>query len=92
MLKAVNSAHVSSISVKTIQRLIEDGTNVNAKEEEGTTILMCLVGVHYSFRANLQAVNMLIKYGADVNAKNDDGYTALYVAVTNDDNLEVIKA
>lgn len=55
-----------------IKSLIEQGTNVNAKNNKGFTALMSA-----SAMGHLEIVEYLISKGADVNAKTDEGFTAL---------------
>ena len=58
-----------------IKLLIEAGANVNAKENDGRTPLMCAADKGHS-----EIVKLLIENGADVNAKNNYGHTSLMCA------------
>ncbi|XP_022719951.1 uncharacterized protein LOC111277800 [Durio zibethinus] len=62
--------------VRTIQRLIENGAVINARDQHGWTALH-----RASFKGKIDAVRMLIDKGIDVDSKDEDGYTALHCAV-----------
>ena len=55
-----------------VKAYIDAGADVNAKDIDGGTALMCVVAL-----GRLNVVKELIKAGADVNAKNNEGETAL---------------
>jgi len=55
--------------------LIDQGADVNAKDENGKPALMWA-----SFNGHADVANLLIQKGADVNAKNKAGYTSLIEA------------
>jgi ankyrin repeat protein len=59
-----------------VQLLVEQGADINAKNNEGTTALLTAVMAN-----NIEAVKHLIENGADVNAKRNDEQTALSAAV-----------
>ena len=62
---------------ETVERLLESGTNVNERDDEGRTGLMFAVtNIHRDI------ANRLLKHGADVNAAADDGSTALMLAAS----------
>ena len=58
-----------------IFRLLEEGVDVNAKDEGGTTALMWAI-----CKGNVDLVTMLLKKGADVNYKDKNGVSALMLA------------
>lgn len=60
-----------------IAKLIEEGADVDAKDEFGWTALM-----EAADEGKLDAVKLLLVSGADVNLRNDKGYTALDYVVT----------
>ena len=67
---------VEGASVQEIQLAIEQGADVNAKNEYGQTALMWAA----SSENNLEVAKLLLQAGADANAKNNEGQTALMVA------------
>ena len=67
-----------SADVERIKSLIELGADVNAKVQDGWTVLMAA-----SYNQNPQVIKILLEAGADVNASSNEGETALMVAVLN---------
>ena len=67
---------VAHDSVETLQNLISQGADVNAKDKTGATPL------HEAARwqRNIGVLRYLVSEGADVNAKNSNGSTPLFVA------------
>jgi uncharacterized protein len=62
----------------TVRLLVQQGTNVNQTEADGTTAL------HWaSYRDDLESAEVLIRAGAKVNAANDLGATPLWTASLN---------
>jgi ankyrin repeat protein len=59
-----------------IQRLVESGADLNARDEQGATALMRAAG-----NASLDVVKLLLEKGAEVNATSKYGRTALLSAV-----------
>ena len=58
-------------NIEVVKQHIAGGTDVNAKEEDGTPL-------HYAaWNGHKEVVELLIAAGADVNAKDDDGETPL---------------
>jgi ankyrin repeat protein len=60
--------------------LLQSGTDCNAANEEGVTVLMLAAG-----NGHLDLVEALIEAGADVNATDTRGWTALMKAIYNFD-------
>ena len=58
--------------------LLTSQVNINDKDCNGTTALMCA-----AINNNESMVSLLFDKGADINIKNNDGYTALMLAVRN---------
>ena len=73
-------------SEQEIIEALNNGANVNAKDNHGTTAI-----IFAARSGHLEALSMLINTGANVNAKNYDGYTALIFAAENG-HLGVINA
>ena len=64
--------------IDMVKKFIEDGADVNAKNNDGNTALMMA-----SWNGHIEVVRFLLKNGADVNAKNNDDNTALQTASMN---------
>ncbi|XP_016447471.2 protein VAPYRIN-like [Nicotiana tabacum] len=62
--------------VRTIQRLLENGANINGRDQHGWTALH-----RACFKGRIEAVKALIDHGIDVNARDEDGYSGLHCAV-----------
>ena len=62
-------------NIEVVKQHIAAGTDVNAKEEDGTPL-------HYAaWNGHKEIVELLIAAGADVNAKNNIGHTPLDSAI-----------
>lgn len=61
---------------ETVKVLLDNGADVNAREEAGYTSLMRAVTLEY-----VSIIKLLLDAGADVNARNDWGETVLMHAV-----------
>jgi len=59
-----------------VKRLIEEGADVNAKDNNGWTALMIA-----SEAGKEEIANWLIEAGADVSAQDNDGFTAFMIAL-----------
>jgi uncharacterized protein len=70
----------------TVRALLNDGTNANVGQADGTRALFWAAS-----RNDAQMVDLLLRAGAEVNAANDYGATALYVAAANADEAVVAK-
>ena len=69
-----------------VARLLADGVNVNAKDNEGGTAL-----AHAAWFGHLGTVKLLLEKGADVHAKKNDGATPLSLATWNK-HADVVEA
>jgi hypothetical protein len=65
---------------KTVQQLLGYKADVNSKNNDGKTPLMCAASDD-----NVSIIKLMIATGADVNAKSDSGMTALQEASLNSD-------
>ena len=59
-------------NIKRVKLLIEEGADVNARDEDGSTALIEAARYEHT-----EIAKLLIENGADVNAKDKDGWTAL---------------
>ena len=64
--------------IDMVKKYIEDGADVNAKNDDGNTALMMA-----SYNGYIKVVRLLLKKGADVNAKDNNHNTALIGASIN---------
>lgn len=67
--------------------LLEQGADVNARDEDGETVLMKAANRN----ENPETIKALLEAGADINARDKRGNTALIKAVGFNRNLDVIK-
>ena len=79
----------------TMQQIIDainNGANVNARDENGVTPLMIVVRAIVEFDPKIEEViNALVKAGADINAKSRTGMTVAMFAVISNSHPEVMK-
>ena len=73
--------------IEVVKILIENGANINAKNNDNSTALIEASSFYY------ETVKILIENGADINSKDNGGTTALMNASTEDDyiNYEICK-
>ncbi|MDE6350804.1 MAG: ankyrin repeat domain-containing protein [Treponemataceae bacterium] len=89
--ESVSMYPMSANHKDTTELLIKAGADVNAKDNNGYTALMC-AAKNVGWK---DIIDFLIKAGADVNAKDDSGWTALLLAIAdmcNDTAKLLIKA
>jgi ankyrin repeat protein len=79
LLEAVRAADTDRV-----QQLLRQGTDVNSRDEDGTTALM-----HATAVADIRLVQLL-DHGAAVNARNQAGATALMWAVADRDKVRAL--
>src|SRR5512145_793958 len=60
----------------TIQKLVNEGSNINETDANGYTPLIYAV-----WSGNIEAVKTLLSLGANVNQKDKSGYSAMYHAI-----------
>ena len=74
---------VKAKNYELVKKLIDEGADVNAKNDEGETALMIA-----SNEGDKEICELLIEKGADVNAKDNEGNTALmYVSLKGDKEI-----
>ena len=71
--------------IQAVKQHLVDGTDVNAKDDDGWTPLLDAATFGHK-----EIVELLITKGADVNAKTEEGETPLHTAVSND-HKEIIE-
>ena len=70
--------------INTLKMLIEKGLDVNAKLNNGSTLLHIVANTYYfSLKEEDNMVWLLIENGANINARDDEGSTPLHVAAIN---------
>ena len=62
-------------NLEAIEQHVAAGTDLNAKEPEGSTLLILA-----AFLGQTEAAGLLVKNGAELEARNNDGSTALLTA------------
>ena len=62
-------------NAEKIEEAINNGANIEAKDDNGNTALILAASEGYT-----QIVELLLQYGANINAKDNKGYTAFSVA------------
>jgi ankyrin repeat protein len=70
-----------------VQRLLEQGADVNAQENKGTTALMLA-----AFGGRIDIIHLLLAKGANVNAQEQQGATALMLAASQGHPPTVVQA
>ena len=74
-----------SDDTKALKKMIDDGLDVNSRDEEGDTLLLFALANN----DNLEMAKMLLEAGADINAPSQrDGITPLLVATTMANELQ----
>src|SRR5262245_56667032 len=78
---------IRNADAQAVRRLLENGTDVNARDAEGNTPLILA-----SFYASPECLELLIEKGADVNAANKAGATPLIRAATDYEKTRLLVA
>lgn len=71
--------------MSAIKFLLENGADVNTKDNKDFTLLMYCVQYN-----DLSLINLALSYGAKVNVRDISGFAALDYAIKNN-NLDVVK-
>ena len=67
--------------VAEIRRLLDEGGDVNAENDDGSTPLS--VAIRYANGYDIASIKLLLERGADVNGRDKEGGTALWYCVAN---------
>jgi ankyrin repeat protein len=78
---------IRNADAQAVRKLLENGTDVNARDAEGNTPLMLA-----SYYASPECLELLIEKGADVNAVNKAGATPLIRAATDYEKARLLVA
>ena len=73
-------------SVKQVQEAINQGADLNKRDNDGRTPLMWAAARN----PNPEVITVLLKAGADLNARDKDGWTSLMIAAWYNQSSEVI--
>ena len=79
-------AIVNNTRPNEVRQLIQDGSDVNTRNNDGWMPLMAAA----AFSTNPEVLKVLIEAGAEVNAKDTSGGTPLMAAAEKNSNLEVL--
>ncbi|MCL1876305.1 MAG: ankyrin repeat domain-containing protein [Synergistaceae bacterium] len=82
----LEEAVATSVVLQKIEAEIKNGMDVNAKEDDGSTVLMKAIKEN----ANSKIINALIQAGADINAKDNEGMTPFMWAASKNKFPEVL--
>ena len=75
LLEAIKNR--SSLNLTYIEQLLNDGADVNARDNDGNTALMYATEQSNIYTEYFDVVALLLNEGADVTKPNDEGKTAL---------------
>ena len=81
----IGQASIFQNDPKNVAALLDAGTNVNARNADGTTALMAASSVYVERSNPMQnsaIIRLLLDRGADVNLRDNKGETALTIATT----------
>ncbi len=79
-----NSA-INSETIDQVKYLIENGADINAKDESSLTALH-----HAVLNGNMEMIQLVIENGSDINVKNKSGYTPSDLALVSSKGLEIL--
>ena len=66
----------SNGDLEMVQLLLENGANIEARDQRGETALMMAIR-----KDDLEMVQLLLEHGANIEARDQRGETALMIAV-----------
>ena len=82
----IDMASVKNTSIETARYLLDQKANVNAKNNDGITPLMCAVLAN-----NIELVKLLVEYGAEINIANNKDETIISMACCKVKNKQIIE-
>jgi ankyrin repeat protein len=85
-----DTAIVAAQDMKTIERLLQHGTDINTPDKKGNTLLHSLCSSYRDDEKYVAFIKKVIELGADVNAKNHDGETPLHQAYMHENICQVL--
>ena len=83
----VKALTLHNMKPKILQTFINYGWNVNSRDEEGMTPLMCVMSSYLS----ADCVKILVEAGADVNARTNSGHTPIMYIKYSNNAHEILK-
>jgi ankyrin repeat protein len=83
----LHHAVMNNSNLEVIMYLIENGADVNVKNDGGVTPLYAAAG----YNPNVDVIKYLVKKGANLNTKSQSGGTPLLNSVAGNTNVEVTK-
>jgi ankyrin repeat protein len=82
---------VKQLQVDLCQKLLEEGANINLKNNKGQTALIILMSLH-SWKDSVDKItDILLSYNPDINVRDNKGKTALIHAVDTKNDSNIIK-
>ena len=78
-------------TVDDVRFFLENGADVNAKDEDGDTPLHITVQTSFTENINVEVMKYLVSQGADVNAKDGADWTPLHLVCQKNSTEELVK-
>ena len=83
----LNSTYIFSYNIEDIKEALNNGANINIKNNYGETPL------HFAivFNRSIKIIELLLEKGANINIQDRNGNTPLYFAISINKPIEIIK-